>query len=291
MSKPIRNDSHAILKETMALTIIKLGGSIITHKHSGQPVLRLDVVRRLARELASLRRSGRLGRCILLHGAGSFGHPTVFRHRLDGRRLSGRTVLPVSQTIRLVDSLTELMTEQLLFAGLPVVPLHTTSIVTDRDNRWRFHGRKVIQQILRSGAIPMLSGQLVISDDGRSVVLSADRLAVIMAKLFRPTRIIFCTDVDGVYDHFPPRAGELPVARLDRLGFSKFIRARTVRPRSTDVAGSMVGKLRAIMPLTHGTIAIINGFRTGRLSSAFDRQPQGTVIRMDARKKKPSRRP
>ncbi len=274
--------------ESMALTIIKLGGSLITYKHSGRPVLRLDVVRRLARELVSLRRSGHLGQCILVHGAGSFGHPTVFRHRLNGRRLSRRSMLMVGQTIRSVDSLTTLVTEHLLSAGVPVVPLQTTSLVTGRDNRWKFLGRKILQQILRSGAIPLLSGQLVVSDDGRSVVLSADRLAVILARLFGATRIIFCTDVDGIYAHFPPRAGERPMAHLDRRELATFIRTRTIRPRSTDVTGSMVGKLRAIMTWGHGMVVIINGLRASRLSSAFSSPPPGTVIHMDT-KKKPSR--
>lgn len=274
----------------MALTIIKLGGSIVTHKQSGHPVLRLDVVRRLARELAKLRRSGKIDHCVLLHGAGSFGHPTVFRYRLNGRRLSRQTIGMVGKTIRLVDSLTTQITEQLLDADIPVIPLHTTSLVTGRDHRWNFHGKKIIQHILRSGAVPLLGGQLVLADDGRSVVLSADRLAVIIARLFRTTRIIFCTDVDGVYNHFPPRAGERAIARFDRRQLTTFIHDQTIRPRSTDVTGSMVGKLRAITSLTHGTITIINGLRAGRLSSAIDAQPQGTIIRMNTRKKKPSRR-
>jgi isopentenyl phosphate kinase len=147
----------------MALIIIKLGGSLITRKHSSRPMLRLDIVRQLARELARLRRSGHLDRCVILHGAGSFGHPFVFRYQLNGRRLSARTISPVSQTIRSVDSLTTLMTAQLVRAGLPIVPLQTTSVVTGRNNRWQFSGQKILQQILRAGGIPLLSGQLAVN--------------------------------------------------------------------------------------------------------------------------------
>lgn len=269
--------------------IIKLGGSLITHKHSGRPVLRLDIVRKLAHELVRLRRSGHLGQCIILHGASSFGHPLVFSHRLNDRRLSHRAIPMVSQTIQSVNSLTMLITKQLLSAGLPVIALQTTSLVTGNENQWKFLGQKVLQQILLSGGIPLLSGQMVVSDNGRSVVLSADKLAIILAELLPTTRIIFCTDVDGVYAHFPPYANELPIEHIDRYELGKFIRSQTIQKKSTDVTGAMIGKLQAIAALHHGTVIIVNGFRANRLVSACSSHPHGTVIEMEA-KKKPSRK-
>jgi len=279
----------------MNVTIIKIGGSIITHKHSGRPTLATGAVRRLARELVDLHRSNRLGPCILLHGAGSFGHPLVFRHKLNGRRLSRETISPVTQTIQRVNRLTSLLVEELLRAGLPrgsslrglpVVPLQTTSMVTGRDSQWKFLGKKILARLLRSGTIPVMSGQLVISDDGQSTVMSADRLMMILAKIFKTTRLIFCTDVDGVYKIFPPRVGESHIKKLDRPALMRLIHApnnpRHIRTNvsEVDVTGAMTGKLREILNIKNATVAIVNGWKAGRLRSAFGSKPQGTMIRL-----------
>ncbi|MGH2668251.1 MAG: isopentenyl phosphate kinase, partial [bacterium] len=49
--------------------IVKLGGSVITHK-SGEPRVREEALARLSREVADAGRD-----IVVVHGAGSFGHP------------------------------------------------------------------------------------------------------------------------------------------------------------------------------------------------------------------------
>ena len=59
------------------IKIVKLGGSVITDKTSDEPVLREGELKRLAHEVVS---AG--GETIVLHGAGSFGHPGAKKYNL-----------------------------------------------------------------------------------------------------------------------------------------------------------------------------------------------------------------
>src|SRR3989344_436451 len=84
------------------LIILKLGGSVISAKESGKPVLRARVVRRLAKEVSKWysnvfpRKHARL---ILLYGGGSFGHPLAHRYHLQNRVLNAKTLAGAGRTI------------------------------------------------------------------------------------------------------------------------------------------------------------------------------------------------
>ena len=71
--------------------ILKLGGSVITNKRVGKPVVRVRHVKQLAREVSRVCLDGARGSrppLILLYGGGSFGHPLAHRYQLSGKMLS-----------------------------------------------------------------------------------------------------------------------------------------------------------------------------------------------------------
>lgn len=65
----------------MDVTLVKLGGSLITDKHAPDTA-RPGVIRRLAHDLARAQREGH--RLVVGHGSGSFGHPEARRAGLAG---------------------------------------------------------------------------------------------------------------------------------------------------------------------------------------------------------------
>ena len=52
------------------LTLLKIGGSLITHKESDEPSLDTEQLTRIAAEI----KNGMHQDLILVHGAGSYGH-------------------------------------------------------------------------------------------------------------------------------------------------------------------------------------------------------------------------
>ena len=65
--------------DTMQTVFLKLGGSLITDKRVAETP-RLDVITRLARELAEVRKASPDLRLVIGHGSGSFGHVHAQRY-------------------------------------------------------------------------------------------------------------------------------------------------------------------------------------------------------------------
>ncbi|MBI2610830.1 hypothetical protein HYW60_02765 [Candidatus Kaiserbacteria bacterium] len=260
------------------LIIVKLGGSVITAKKSGKPMLRTRLVTRLVEELshwhasASTRKHARL---ILLHGAGSFGHPLAHRYRLWNSVLEPDILIGVGHAALSMRELGNRLSDILLTAGIPVVPLQTSSLVRQVKGKVVFGGHALVETILAHGGVPLLGGDVVLGGR-RSAIASADALAAALAAHFRAKRILFATDVDGVYEHFPPRRGERPLPRIRRSA----LRGMTLRAAShtRDVTGAMRGKLRALLPLRGCEVVIFNAKKPGLLADALQGKSPGSTV-------------
>ena len=80
--------------------ILKIGGSIITHKEKGLPKVNLLNVRKITNQLAGLNK-----KFILIHGAGSFGHPIVKRTGIHKGIRKKKDLVSFAETQRLQNKL------------------------------------------------------------------------------------------------------------------------------------------------------------------------------------------
>ncbi|MEK7133586.1 MAG: isopentenyl phosphate kinase [Patescibacteria group bacterium] len=260
------------------ISIVKLGGSIITDKKGRRPLLRIRRIREIAREVARIRSKDPNLHLILLHGAGSFGHPLAYRYKLMGQPLSKETLVGVGYTTSAVRELGNLLSKAFLDAGVPVVPLQTSSFTCMRRGRLHFNDLSVLRIILKNGGIPLLGGDVVFSEFGKTAIASADGLAVALAKKFKPARLFFASDTNGVYATFPPRVGEWPLSSMDRAAVRNLLRTQRVRATPTDVTGAMLGKLRALLDMRGTTVTIFNGNVRGAVAGVLSRKKRGTEI-------------
>lgn len=261
----------------MKVVIVKLGGSIITAKSSGRPVFRAANARRLARELAAYRRRHPQTRLVVLHGAGSFGHPLAHAYGLVGGRLTPRRVAGVAKTWAAMQRLGVLLARELRAAKLPVVEVTTHLAVRQRRGRVRLTARTLVRDLIADNDIGLLGGDVIISDEGSTEIVSADDLAVTFARFLKSRRIIFATDVDGV---FRDRRDRTPVRSLSRTGLVKFARRLVQSQSPTDVTGGMIGKLQKLAQLRGVTVSVINGQKPGLLQRALSGRQVGTTIRI-----------
>lgn len=252
--------------------VIKLGGSILTDKHGGKPALKERVVRRLARDIA---RNCRKETLVLLHGGGSFGHPLAHRYGLVGKRLSRGNFLGVGMTISAMRELGTRLATAFFAAGLPVIPLQTSSFI--RKERGKLVGDfTTVEHILAKGGIPLLGGDVVI-ERGRSVIASADALAVALAKRFHARKIFFATDVAGIYERFPIRQGARPLRMADRATIRRIASSNTSR-NQYDVTGDMGGKLASLSPLRNCEVTIFNGLTPGAFARALKKKTGTRIV-------------
>lgn len=259
------------------VTILKLGGSVATHKRRGRRAVRTAVVRGLVREIVRFRRAAPAAPMILLHGGGSFGHPLAHRFGLQNGVVNAERLRGAGLAINAMRELTTRIAALCLSAGLPVFPLQTSAMVARHRGRLRFSNLASLRTILRSGGIPLFGGDAILTGR-RTMIVSADALAVTLARHFPGSRILFATDVDGVYAAFPPPRGARPLRRITRDDLGKLICASSASSTRYDVTGGMANKLRALRALRHHRARIFCGTDAGAARAAFSGKPTGTVI-------------
>lgn len=260
-----------------SISILKLGGSILTDKKGGRPILRARA-KEISSEIKEAQSAGIFSRLILLYGGGSFGHPLAHRYKLADQPLAAHMLIGVGRTISAMRELGTHLAAIFLDAGVPVVPLQTSSFTEVRRGTLHFSGVPILETILKSGGVPLFGGDVAFADRARTTIVSADRLAVELARKFRNARLFFATDTDGVYATVPPCAGEHPFATLNRAQIKKLLKAEHPHNRDTDVTGAMPGKLRTLLELRGRNAVIFNGNIRGALVDIINGKKRGTRI-------------
>ncbi len=264
------------------LIILKLGGSIITEKGRGRPGIERSRLRRIASEIRRAWINQPRLRLIILYGAGSFGHPLARRYRLHGSPLTTEQLRGIGRTVTSMRKLGTALATIFLKAGLPVIPLQTSAAVRQVHGRLKFATQTllpIIRDILRHRGIPLLGGDVAFSDDGQSVIASADALAVVLARHLEDATIAFATNVDGVYQTFPPRRRDRALRRIRRPQLAELIESSSRKSTKYDVTGAMAGKLSSLLVLRRCRAVIFNGTKPAILRRVLRRKSAGTVIR------------
>lgn len=259
--------------------IIKLGGSIISNKRRGRPRLQTALLRRLGRELATILSARPWLRLILLHGAGSFGHPLAYRHHLTSGPFNKRKLRAVAATVTAMRELGSAIANVLFAAGLAVVPLQTSAIARHKRGRLQITNFAIVESLLAGQGIPLLNGDVTINDRQHTQIISADALAVSFARALGASRLIFLTNVDGVYRRFPPRRSEQPLTVMTRAELKHLIKGLTTTVYRHDVTGGMIGKLKELTVLRRCQVIICNGNVPKNLRRALLGEKVGTRIR------------
>jgi isopentenyl phosphate kinase len=245
--------------------VVKLGGSIITRKREAERV-RPKILRRLAEEIAAVPDTPK----VLLHGAGSFGHPGAKKFGLarapeDGasgaRRSRGAAI--VSGEVR---RLHLAVLRELLRAGVSPwsVPV---------ANHARNHGGRLValdlapfRTALDHGVVPVSFGDVVPDDEWTWSILSADTIAVALAKELPARRVLFVSDVPGI---LRARTGGKPVV-VEEVTDDAVDALRRVGS-GPDVTGGIRGKAEAMRDIAGAGVdaGLISGLKDGELSRAL----------------------
>ncbi len=244
------------------MMLVKLGGSVITDKMAYR-TLREDALRGLAGEIASSPEG-----VIIVHGAGSFGHMIAAQHQLQKGYRDRSQLLGAAQVMEDVRALNLAVIAALREAGVPAVSLPPSALVGLTNGALSRLDLEVFRRYVDLGIAPVTFGDVALDDARGFGICSGDQLMESLAREFAPRRIIFCADVDGVYDSDPnldPGASMYPVVdqgTLDRLPRTQ---------RATDVTGSIYAKLETMMRITSfgGEAMVINGLWPGRLAAAL----------------------
>jgi isopentenyl phosphate kinase len=252
------------------LTIVKFGGSVITRKQKDER-LRPKVLARLARELATSP-----GPTILLHGAGSFGHPGAVRFGLaqapnNGASGSHRT-RGASIVATEVRRLHLAVLQALVRAKSCPFSIPPATLARNVEGRLAGLDAQPFERAVARGQLSVSFGDVVPDEAWGHSILSADTIAVDLARRLQARRVVFVSDVPGVFDPalYPRRVvvPKLDNSIADRLGTGA---------GGPDVTGGIRGKVRAMLAIgAAGTDAgLVSGLRDGALTEALRGETAG----------------
>jgi isopentenyl phosphate kinase len=232
---------------TKELTLIKLGGALLTDKKKPY-TYREKVLESVCREIGECLSEGLIQNLILLHGVGSYGHPPVLEHNLHKGFLGPEQLLPLSKTQEGVATLRHIIVKELQNAGIPVCLMYPSSMVVSEKMQMTKYFLDPLKGFASVGMVPLLGGDILIDSVMGWSVGSGDQLAVIIAKELGAKRLLFASDVSGIYEADPklePDAALIDTvnlndleATLERMGASGI----------DDASGAMKGKLKSLIP-------------------------------------------
>jgi isopentenyl phosphate kinase len=231
----------------METVVVKLGGGAITHKDQNERRVRVEVVRRAAREL---RRAldEQPARVVLVHGAGPFGHSLVAQHGIAGGVSTPAQVEGFVQTVASVRELDRQVAAILAEEGCLVVPLPPSACVIKRDHRVESLFLEPLERLLALDArlLPMLYGDMVVDHALGASVVSGDELCAEVARRLSARRVLLGTDVAGLFSADPKLdATAQQIPRVDRGNLEQVL-AGASGATGVDVTAGMRGKLLSI---------------------------------------------
>jgi isopentenyl phosphate kinase len=255
--------------------LVKLGGSVITDKTQYKR-FNHSTVRRLCQEI---KESGR--EVLIVHGAGSFGHVLAHDHHLaEGKEAGGgaEAIAKVSLDVR---ELNAMVVSALIEAGIPAVSIPPGACFMMSQGRLRPPDMSIIRAYLQLGIVPVTFGDLVLDDVRGFGICSGDQLMEVLADEFQPERVVFISDIDGLYDRDPKKdRGAKLMPRVDREALER----STCEINVKDVTGGVHGKMESMLRLCRGDrdCVLVNGTVEGRLLSLLKGDPVTcTVARGD----------
>lgn len=243
------------------LYILKIGGSVATHKNRPGYSIRRSLLGKIAQALRSARKKKDFD-LILIHGAGALGHSLAKQYGLkngtgtDVKKMRG-ALLSRSANQRLDGDIVDIFTG----AGLSVVAVHTASVIVQHDQMIKHFDTAAVKAALDKNCIPMLYGDMVFDEQLGMSICSGDAIAPPLALEFGANKIFFASDIDGVMtkDPFIHADAEL-IEEIPASAMEKEFSA--TGSHNVDVTGGLGGKMKKIERLRWSnieTVEIFNG--------------------------------
>ncbi len=270
------------------LTLVKLGGSLITDK--ALPLTpRIETLGRLAEEIhrgavSGTDVKGASGSLVIGHGSGSFGHVTAAQHRVHLGARDAEQVAGVAATQVHAHRLHRLVVETLWKAGCRPFSIAPSSNLMASAGRPGPFDTRPVTSALDLGLLPVTFGDVVMDSEwGASICSTEEAFESLVAGLegtgWRVTRILWMGVTDGIYDANGSTVAEIGAANVETVlgGLS------TGRDRAAgeDVTGGMRLRLETAWRLAERGIEswILDGLRPGALHDALaGRRTSGTAV-------------
>jgi isopentenyl phosphate kinase len=257
--------------------ILKLGGSAITDK-TAEATPRTEIINQLSEEI----KRADLDNLIVVHGGGSFGHPTAAKYNLKGGYNEDPTKkFGFAETHHMMTVLNGLVMDSLIWHEIAAVSVAPSSCFVTENGKIKFFDETVFKAMAKIILTPVLYGDAVFDEKLGFTVLSGDQLVAYLALKYNAQKIVVGVDTDGLFDCDPktnPNAKPYKTLTLKEL---KELQPKLGKAVGTDVTGGMAGKMAELIPAIEAGIHVTVTGATKRLSiyrALTDQSVLGTEI-------------
>ncbi len=212
---------------------LKLGGSVITNKHKYKKPDK-NQIKRIINEIKDHYKE-----IILVHGAGSFGHPIVKENKLEKGIKTEKQRNSIIEVQNSVKELNKLFIDLLKKENIPCMVIHPSSCFTTKnDDIQTFGGLEPIKIAYEQDILPIMYGDLVLDQEKGVSVLSGDKIITFLAKEL-PIEKIGMGARSAVLD-----SEKNPIKKITRFDSSIFQETKSV-----DVTGGMSYKVKQLLKI------------------------------------------
>jgi isopentenyl phosphate kinase len=254
------------------MIILKLGGSVITDK-TKECTFRKKVMDNLAKEIKKANK-----KILLIHGAGSFGHIQAKKFRLNEGYSKGEQLHGFAVTHEMVQRLNTMVLKSLQDSSIPAVSISPHSVVKLENHKLAKMNYTVFEEYLEKQFTPVTYGDVVLDKKLSFSICSGDLLALALTNHFKPEKVVFVIDEDGLFTSNPKIDKKAKL--IDSTTIDELEQLKTFADAHADVTGGMSGKIGTIKNISKLGIdtVLLNGNKPDRLYKVLVREDTKSTI-------------
>ena len=249
--------------------VVKLGGSVITDK-SKKSHFKKEIMDKLSLEINKANKD-----IIIVHGAGSFGHILAKEYMLNEGYKNDNQLKGFSLTHAMVQELNSLVLESLHANGIAAVSIPPHAILKLDDHKPVKMDFNIFREYLDRGFTPLTYGDVVLDEKLGFSICSGDLLSQMLAEYFKPEKVIFVIDEDGLYTSNPKINKNAEF--IEKSSVSELETFTTGSNTHDDVTKGMEGKIERIKNIVN------SGIDTVLLNGNIDNRLYDTLIRKETK--------
>ena len=228
--------------------IIKLGGSLLTDKSTPYK-LKEDILKAVAVEIKECFDLDLIKKLVVIHGVGSFGHPPVLKYYLHKGFENKDQLISLSKTQQIVNEFRKKIATTFLEEGIPINLMHASSMVVGEKMRITEDYFNSLVGYLSLGMVPLIGGDMMYDKVMGFSVCGGDQLAVILSRVLQAKKLLFVTDVPGVFNKDPNSGEKVHLLREININELGELLTKMNISMTKDATGKMKGKLSALISI------------------------------------------
>ena len=230
---------------TMQLYILKLGGSVITDKKGNNCRVKKNKLQKIARIISKELKKKKF-KLIIVHGAGPFGHKIVTDYKIKNGVKTPLQIEGFVKTRESMEKLNNSVIDSLLSKKVNAFEIQASSCIIQNKKKIIKFDTKIIENLLKSGVVPVMYGDMVIDNSLGASVVSGDAIISFLAKKLKANKVLLGTDVNGIYDSNPKKNKNAKlILEINNKNINSILK-KVSNSSSVDVTQGMKGKLKEI---------------------------------------------